>query len=348
MGLYGNILYGAGDYYGQRSKLAYSAEPVVSMAVDHDKVLLNWAAIEGDYTGLRLVRNQGNMPENEEDGVIVWEWVYYDDPSNPGFEDPSKPSKVTQFVDGEDNLLDTNQNNNFGLVGGKFAYYKIFMWTYLNEWTVAGSTSVLVPEEHTDKPFNSTSTHQKMLEILPRVFTSLQQSPTAEIDYTSDLAVFLEAFSLTYDELLTFLSLIQPSYMDKTSSPEVLKLQALQYALNPDIGEVTRAQKQTNREAIYMYQRKGTATAINTLAESTTGFNATVTPTDNLMLSMADSSFYNGVGNWLPVGSCTLATSHDVVPSAAEAGSYDNNYVGKVVISTKNLVNIIICFKYRH
>jgi hypothetical protein len=325
MGLYSNILYGGGDYYGQKAKIAYSAEPMICTAVDHSKVVLNWAAVDGSFTGARLVRNQSHTPEHEQDGIIIWDW---------GFSSSSAGDLKTAFVDGVDNLTDTRLTNDTLLINGKYAYYKLFIWTYLNEWLAVGATSVLLPKEFKEDPLTLQPTHNKVLELLPRVFTSVDQSPTAAVDYYSDLAVFLEAFSLTYDEFLSYLLLVQPSSSESSSNINLLKVQAIQNGLTSNFGEVTSSQKQLVREAIYMYQRKGTPKAITTMSESTTGFNSTATTLSNEMLSMADSSFYKSVGKWLPVGSCTLAVSTDVLPQTGVAGCFDNNYTGKVVITS--------------
>jgi hypothetical protein len=69
---YGNVTYG-GTKYGQTPKLVYSVEPLTITVLEFTKVYVAWQSPSGDFSRIRLVRNQTGFPETAEDGVIVWD-----------------------------------------------------------------------------------------------------------------------------------------------------------------------------------------------------------------------------------------------------------------------------------
>lgn len=326
---YSNLVY-AGGYYGQQSRLAFSVQPFTAVAVDYDKVELTWAQLpnpEGAaFNAIRLVRNQVTFPETQEDGVILWE-----ENSLTGV-----PS-LTTFEDGFDNLLDSNEHNDAPLLGGRFAYYRMWLRKDDNIWYEAGDAYVIIPQDHGVSAFAGTAsqtTHDKFMDLIPKVYTTATQSPIDNVDPTSTLYTFLKGFSLTLDELLTYADVLKPNYSGLSTPPQVVSLQAQQLGmpLEPALG--LRAMKRLVREAVYLHNNKGTALGVQTLAESLTGFSPTVTQTKNLMLSMQDSTFYKNVGNWLPGGSCTIAVEDSVYHNTTETNVSDKTYTAKVVASS--------------
>jgi hypothetical protein len=326
---YNNVIY-AGGYYGQQSRLAFSVQPFTAVAVDYDQVLLTWSALpnpEGAaFNAVRLVRNQVTFPETQEDGVILWE--------ENGL---TGPFSISTFVDGFDNTLDDNEHNDSPLIGGRFAYYRMWLRKDDNVWYEAGDTYVIIPQDHGSSAFAGTAgqtTHDKFMDLLPKVYTTATQSPIDNVDPTSTLYTFLKGFSLTLDELLTYADVLKPNYSGLSTPPEVVSLQSHQLGVPLEYSLGLRAIKHLIREAVYLHNNKGTELGVQTLAESLTGFSPTVTQTKNLMLSMQDSTFYKGVGNWLPGGSCTLAVEQSVYHNTSETKVADKTYTAKVVASS--------------
>ena len=326
---YNNIIY-AGGYYGQQSRLAFSVQPFTAVAVDYDQVLLTWAALpnpEGAaFNAVRLVRNQVTFPETQEDGVILWEETAL-----------TGPFSISTFVDGYDNILDDNEHNDSPLIGGRFAYYRMWLRKDDDVWYEAGDTYVIIPQDHGSSAFAGTAgqtTHEKFMDLLPKVYTTATQSPIDNVDPTSTLYTFLKGFSLTLDELLTYADVLTPNYSGLSTPPEVVSLQAHQLGVPLEYSLGLRAVKRLIREAVYLHNNKGTELGVQTLAESLTGFSPTVTQTKNLMLSMQDSTFYKGVGNWLPGGNCTLAVEQSVYHNTSETKVSDKTYTAKVVASS--------------
>lgn len=340
MSQYNNILY-EGGYYGIASNQAYSVEPLYVEAVDYNQVALTWQPSAGLYNAVRLVRNQDSFPETPEDGVILWEdFSAYDSEAD------SSAFKLTSFTDGGSNNL---------LVSGRFVYY--VMWVRRNEdnlWYVAGSSYTLVPKDHgeqtADNPVLSvegedveqpkvtfTTSHSKFMDYLPKVFTSVTQSPIDLVDTNSDLYRFLKGFSFTLDEFLTYSDLVLPDNSGSYTSPSLIAVQTQQLGLASEVDLSLKNQKKLIREANYLYSRKGTPGALSTYIESLTSFPPTITESPNIMLSLQDSTFYKGLGFWRPVGNCTLSFVNNVLPPQSEANAIDMQYVAKIVASSPNV-----------
>jgi hypothetical protein len=320
MGLYSGFKYST-EKYGRPPKFAYSVEPFTAQSLWYDKVSLSWAIPTGNYKAIRLLRNQNNYPETEEDGVIIWEWQ----------EGLGGEIRAT-FIDGEDNLLDVNTGNDYAFVKGRMVYYRIWIWTDTDVWIAAGDTEALIPNQHSNSEISGENTHVKLMGLIPRVFTTPNQSPYGEIDYNSELSTFLQGFSFTLDEFLTYADLIQPNFMQGISTPALSYLRSLQLGLPSDSTLITGRQERLIREAVRIYQRKGTKTALSALVESLTGFAPTLTDSPNILLSSEDSSFTGGVGSWVPTGGVTIAVENTIRTPDVEVNSIDQNNCAKVVV----------------
>jgi hypothetical protein len=333
MARYGDIYYGLPtSIYGEVARSAYSADPFVATAVTYTEVKLTWSPIdsggEEDYAALRVVRNQYAFPETQDDGFVVLEAT------------GSFPTAVSDTV-------------NLGT--GRYAFYTI--WVLLETsgtWISVGQTHVLVPSAHTSNmrrnfidedgavtitPLNSLvlmNTHDKLMSYLPRAMTS-GGSATDTYDPNSTLSKFLEGFSFTLDELLTYTDLIVPGISGKYSNPGLVDLQSLQLGLPLDPNGLTRTQKQMVRNAIYLYSRKGTVNGIEGWAKAVTGYDTTATVGGNLLLSIQDSSFVNGTGFWQAVDGATISAANTQSTSALNAtGDYvvDEVWSAKIVATT--------------
>ena len=423
MAKYSNVVY-KGSTYGQTPRLLYSVQPFSSIAIDYYEVALSWASPTGDFTAIRLVRNQIGFPETEEDGVIL----YYEQSSSGSL-------SRTTFSDGIDNFADSNPYNDIPLTSGRYVYYRMWLRKTDNTWAPAGDTYVILPKSHnsftpagsrtsvgnyttststitsiarsgtlvtvttannhgyrvpfpvtvastahsaingtfnlvsaynnvftyntittgditsvsetgttssvtlslvnTELPYsNVLNTQDKFMDYLPRVFTSASQSPIDEVDKTSGLYAFMGAFSFTLDSFLTAADLLLPENSGTYTSPELTALAQNQLGITEEASIALKNQKRLVREAIYMYSRKGTYAALKTMVESLTGYAPTITASPNIMLSPQDSTFYNGIGYWLPIGDSSIALEQTTLTPTAETNSIDNQYCAKIVVGT--------------
>lgn len=305
-----------GDLYGDAPRLQYSAEPFNSTAISYTQVSLTWLRPGGDYTDLRLVRSNDGFPETAEDGAIIYTWNNRD-----------TDVLRTDFVDGDDAVKP--------LVSGKFVYYRIWIKLADNVWRIAGGTYALVPVKHATLAPDGTelvTTKNKVLDVLPRVYTTATQSPIDEINPNSDLARFLDGPSFELDRILTYAELLLPLESGRYVSPEILFLQSTQLGLPLEPFLATKQQRRLAREALYIYQNKGTSKSIGAFVESLTGFAPEISKSPNLVLTIQDSSFTGGTGFWRPVGDATIELETTVPGVGPEIEPYvdDYRYVAKV------------------
>jgi hypothetical protein len=320
MGLYSAAKYGI-DVYGQLSKIDYYAEPFISKAVDYNKVQLTWVEPSGEIVEFRVLRSNDGFPETPEDGRLIYSYT------------SSTNIKLTEYLDGEEPLNP--------VPSGKFVYYRIWVkvLSATNVWRVAGDTFTLVPIKHSSFAPDQTTlvdTKNKLLDILPRVYTTSTQSPIDEVDPNSELAIFLDAFSFELDIALTYADLLLPVSSWQYISPEILALQSTQFGIEVEPYIATKQQRKLVRNAISIYQNKGTLKGIEAFVESYTGYAPTITSSPNLVLSTQDSTFTNGVGFWKAIGNATISPETTVpgVLESVEPYIENNGYVAKITINT--------------
>lgn len=323
MAKYGSSYY-SNIYYGELARTTLSVEPFTALATDYSKVQLNWAGANGTYSEIRLVRNATGYPETQEDGVILWKKV-------------ASTTDILSFVDGVDNFKDTDLTNDVALTSGAYVYYRMWLKNAGGSWVVAGEASTLIPKSHdTVRPDGVTlvSSTDKMMDLLPRVFTSQSQSYLDEVDQTSDLYKFLSAFAFTYDEWTTYADLLKPDFSGASTSVDLLNAQFNHFGIEPAAAIPIANQKKLVREAVYTYKNKGTLNALSTGVEAVSGFAPTITVSPNLMLSLNDCSFEANTGFWLFTGNGTLSINKAVVPPSGEAYAISPASVGQVVVTT--------------
>lgn len=307
MANYGNALYGISKY-GVTPLLAYSVEPMSLLVSAFNKAYIYWQTPSGAYTKVRLVRNQSSYPETAEDGIIVYE-------ANT----TSLNKNVFNDGGGVEDLSSTPP-----LVTGKPLYYTMFLFTDPGKtWVNAGSAEGVVPTDH--------KTSEKLLELLPRVFTSNEQSPLYPINYDSILGTFLDSFGFDLDEAITYLDLLLPDHTRTSTIASMLPLEVANYGLLPEPGLPVKNQKHLIREAIFMYNNKGTINGLSTYIEALTGYAPTLTVSNNIMLTPQDSTFYKSTGNWVATNG-TLSSSTDQTPPT-NSNNIDLTYSCKIVAS---------------
>lgn len=312
MARYGSSYYGS-SYYGATPKLAYSVEPMSLTVLSFSTAQIDWQSPTGNFTQIRLVRNQNGYAEHAEDGIIIWE----------EFATEGTVSR-TSFVDGEDNP------GSIAMTSGKSIYYSMFLFTDGKVWVKAGEVDGIVPGNH--------NIQAKFMNFLPRVYTSKEQSPLAEVDTTSALYSFIDGFSFTFEEFLTYIDLLRPSHSKFETPASLVESEMLNYGLTYEPNLPTRNQKRLVRESVYMYSRTGTKLSLGTYVESLTGFAPDITVSSNLLLSVQDSTFYNSVGNWTATNA-TLSASNLQVPVTGD-NVIDNVYSCQVVATGSGTMSL--------
>lgn len=315
MGVYNVGIYGdSTNIYGKYTKTELSAEPFSAMALTYSSAQLSWVEPAGTFFELRIVRSTEGYPDTAEDGAIVY-------------------SRTAATTVGEAEVDE-------GIPGGKFAYYRIWLLTADNLWKIAAETYTLIPREHASiVPNDGTvllSAQNKLVDVLPRVYSSVAQSPLDEVDQNSDLYAFLGAMSFTLDILLTYAELLLPADNLRSVNPELLALEAAHLGLIPETYISTKHQRRLVREAFYIYQHKGTLESVGTFTESLTGFAPDVTVSQNVLLTTQDSTFDKGVGFWAAGPGCELEAVEPVggTPSG-EKQKYasENTWAGEVTVA---------------
>ena len=305
MARYGINYYGASTY-GAFVKLAFSVEPMSTLVLDFTKVLVKWQTPRGNFSRIRLLRSQVGFPETAEDGIIIFD----------EFATEGTVSRA-EFIDGEDNPLDVP------LIPGRQTYYRVYLFTDQNVWRVAGSISAIVPSNH--------NVQTTFMNSLPRIFTSIEQGSFGTVDTTSALYNFVAGLTFSQEQFYTLLDLLRPRHTGIETPVELLPIEVASLGLTPEAGLPTKNRKRLVREANYMYARKGTRLALETYAESLTGFEPTITVSENLLLTVQDSTFYGGIGNWI-VSNAVLTSSTEQVPDS-NTNQIDTTRTGKVVAS---------------
>lgn len=311
MGIYGISVYGASTY-GATARLGYSVEPMTMTTINFGEVYTYWNLPAGTYSRARLVRNQNAYPEHSEDGIIVWD------------EYSSSSMTRTYFRDGEDNP------ENVGIIAGKPIYYTLFLFTGDNVWVNAGSVGGIVPASH--------DLQKKFMDMLPRVYTSAEQSPLGEVDSTSALYQWIDGFTFTLEDLLTHVDLLNPDHTRITTPAALVPLEQTHVGLTLEPGIPFKNQKQLVREAIYMYNNKGTVNGLSTYIESLTGYAPTITTSTNILLGTQDSTFYKSTGNWVATAATISSTTEQTPPTVTTA--IDENYTMKIVASGAGTVKL--------
>jgi hypothetical protein len=309
---YGNVTYG-GAKYGVTPKLAYSVEPMAITVINFAKIQVSWQSPTGEFTKIKLVRNQYGFPETSEDGITIWE------------EDATEGTvSRSTFLDGEDNLVQTP------IVNGRQVYYTMFLFTDQKIWVNAGQITDMMPFNH--------GAHKKIMDIIPKVFTSDIQSPLGVTDEESALYSFMDGITFTYEQFLTQLDILRPQHSSEGIAFSTLAQNAFSIGLVPEPAIPVKNQKRLIREALYMYSHKGMEQGISAYAESLTGFAPTTTLSPNLLLSVQDSTFYESIGNWTATNA-TLTSSNEQVPSPG-TNVIDNVYTGKIVASAAGAMQL--------
>lgn len=341
MARYSAFKYGTNIKYGTSTDVAYSVAPFDAVTLSHNEVFLTWkeplnpATGAGRFARFRIVRNQTDVPETPEDGVILVDIAggfssgqkYVIDGYGTGNKDVYYESDLSNTKTAE------YLNPSKPLLQGKLTYYAAWIMeidtaTDARTWSLVGVVDTLVARDHStilgntdDTPTSpnasrtrTRTTHEKVIDLLPRVFTSSTESPMDTVTTGSDLDLFIQGFSYTLDELMTYTDLLLPDHTAGNLTPQLLATRSYDYNLSPNNSDFTAAQRRLVREARYIASHRGTQLGAETAIEATVGYNTEISYSPNILLSNQDSSFRGGVGNWQVLGNATLTATRSVLP----------------------------------
>jgi hypothetical protein len=264
------------------------------------------------------LRNQQGYSEHYEDGLILVNEI--------------GSSSIT-FINDNDGVSP--------LISGKQAFYSIWLLLPDYTWRLVGTTSCLLPREHGEHAPDGTllvSSSDKFASLIPRTFLATGKTFLDEIDQSSDLYQFLSGMSLVLDEQYTLLENLTSDSYGTTSSFALTLAEVSQLGLTELPEEAMLTSKRLVRQAISNYSKKGTQEALQSFVSALTGYGVTLSVSPNLMLSMQDSTFYKGSGNWsLVPGSGSTATFQSIERATSQNISpwtIDTSWVGEVVVSS--------------
>lgn len=335
--------------YGDKSKLLFSAEPMVATAINYNWIDISYSVPDGGndgYVGFRIVRSQDGYPETEDDGVVVYELL------GVGVLPDGKPisDNAALWIPGTGLVSGATAPL---LQEGQFAYYRAWVLkTPSGDWVPAGDCYTLLPKKHglsggyavrsvlegtdiVDRPINfevASSTHDRFMSYIPSVFTSMTNSVLDErnpAEYSGNvgdtggehntlLSSFLSAFSFTVDEMLTFASnTLPPAEGGQFTSPDLLALQSSQFSIPLDSLGASKTQKRLVRDSIRNYARKGTVVGLLDFVQDITNYPATITESKNKILGHENSTF--DIEGWVPgdaVGDWLVTSYSGTTPTA--------------------------------
>ena len=310
MAKYSSVLYG-NAIYGESPRLGYSVETMTLEVDNFTSTTIYWNSPSGNFSKIRVLRNQSGYSETAEDGVIIFEQASADGSSLEGL------ILTNYFRDGIDNP------SQLTLVSGREVYYRVFLYTDEHVWVTAGSINGIIPRD--------TGATKKMVDLLPRVLTSQELSPLGVVDETSDLYRFLDGLAFTYELMLTSIELIRPSHSRDNSTYSSIPGEDLHVGLDIQPSLPVVNQRRLIREALYLYSKRGTKVGLEGYAEALTGYVPTATISTNTLLTVQDSTFYKTLGNWAFTNATAVASTDET--AATGTNVIDTTYSCKVTAS---------------
>lgn len=317
MARYADFRYGTRQYGA--TPRAVSRSFLLAQALDYGQVRLTLEVEQRIGFGFALTRTRTGAAEDPSNGVVVSSGVI----SVPLF----------SVVDGVDTLTDSDDRNDVSVPSG-MVYYTLFIFDSEGAWFKDAATSVVVPENY--------GSHLFLASLLPTSFLSEDGNPFGYVPATSDLYKFLGGLAVTYDEWKTYIDIALPQ---KTRGRGVVRrlhdaaAASLGMPVESTIG--VGASSRLYRDAGLIYQSKGSRSAVQIYTEALTNWNTVVTESTNLLLSLDDSSFEGGVGNWATDGGTLLRTQVDGGAVTAPEAEFEDplspfarDYVGRVTLTS--------------
>ena len=125
----------------------------------------------------------------------------------------------------------------------------MFLYIDTEYWVVAGQVTDTVPSNH--------ESQRKLMDIIPKVYTSDVQSPLGVTDPNSDLYKFIDGISFTVDQLLTQVDILKPSHASEATPASLLPIELLNSGFTTEQNLPVKYQKKIGRDALFLYANRG-------------------------------------------------------------------------------------------
>lgn len=310
MAVYGLDFYGLSKY-GTTQVAALSVAPFLATQVDHGAVLLSWQVPATSlYTKMRLVRNPRGFSSNQDDGTILMDLdltttgassSYYDTGLAEatfyyytvwlGTATPDYNATFTYSIGDQviasgityRSLVDNNINNT---PASSPTFWSVI--TATTEWVRAGDIGTLIVADYgfTDFMWDNTPPSYKVAD---------GRDLTDETKTNDSLYKFLSVFGFHFDMLRTEYD--QLFYLNDPDNVQYKYLQDLgrQFGVEPEPAISPRLARIRVRENATIARERGTALGLQNLINVTTGWDATISYTANLLLSDDQASFVHPI-----------------------------------------------------
>ena len=264
---------------------------LLAQALDYGNVELTIEAPTRIGSKYALVRSNTGAAEDPSDGFTIASGTVV--------------SGITTVIDNTPAPAVTGPNTVYSQQAGT-AYYTLFGFATDGSWFKDAATSVVLP---TNK-----KTTQKLISFLPTMYSSEDGNPfSPPQEAESDLQKFLYAFGLTFDELSSMIDFILPENRNLHVTRRLSEIFVTGVGMPSEYILGVAANARLYREAGFIYRNKGTLRGLTTFVEALTGWQALVTDSTNLILSLDDGSFERSTGNWSYSPSAVSLTVEPIV-----------------------------------
>lgn len=268
------------SYYGSDNPLNYDASPVTALSSGYAQITLKWVSPIGNWAKMNIVRSPYGFPVNVTDGELAFETTRVADP---------------QFY--TDTLPDSKNTKTY--------YYSIFVLDVTQlTWVLAGRVAGLSVKNY--------GTGDLLYNYMPLIHKLTTPNVASEPTDNDDLRTFLNLFGFAFDRTRGFIDLISDRYNFERVTGATIPLILNQIGISgePEIGY--QQSRILVRDSLQLTKEKGSRDGVREYIKAFSGWACpspvagTPNPTleglqvsHNLMLSYNDSSFEEGIGNWV-------------------------------------------------
>jgi hypothetical protein len=302
MAVYGIDFYGVGHFGIDPATVRpdFSIAPFTSTPLDYSSLHLQWHnPPSADCAYLRLVRNPRNLPQDEDDGVQVFDVSDFAD--NP----PDAPSNV--FGDPNDSIVTGTVTHITDLyLQQGFQYYSMFGWSTSEAmWIRCSDLIGLVPINWGYGP--------RLYSLLPMAYRDQDfvlvdpYNPWPVDSPQPPLQRYLQLIGFQFDFIRTELESLMSINDALNCSGALLPLMMQQFGLvhEPEMG--MQQERQLVQNAIHLYKQKGSPRGITEFTSILTSYPSTqlVHHGYNVLMTRDDGIMADAIGtwqNWPPVG----------------------------------------------
>lgn len=290
----------------------------------YETITISWGQLTQDpleppVTHWRLVRSTTGVVDHPDLG----EKISYGEYVGTSWIEDFSGQDITQYVDNYESQIPRGYTSLSQLVGNTQLSYSL--WVFNGEWMLVGQGDAILV-------FDYMFTLQNLMRGLPSSWTSDDyEGYTPGEPETSFLSKYLSSFTFYYDKLKAYSSLLA-AYSDSTYTPTELlgpSISDLGFEVEPVLGDTYH--RSLFKVGNLINSLKGTETGIKTFASAVTHWGTRVVAGNNLMLNYNDSSFEDGVGNWI----CTGGTlSYELYANTTDSS---NDFGQPITPNTANL-----------